>query len=452
MSDTAARSALERMNLREVGVAPLYSTLAHDLQRMAAVDPLVAQQQFMDVRRGELCEAYGFQASKQEKPFAFSNGIAIIPFTGSLINRFGASYGSYVTGYNFIRRQLALALGDDDVKGIIGDFHSNGGEVAGCFETSEAILAARGKKPLLAVVDSNCYSAAYLLATAFDKIICTPTGGVGSIGVLSVHMDISKAMSDFGVKMTFIHFGEHKVDGNPYEALPASVKADIQKSVNKSGENFVAVVAKNRNMDAAKVRDTQAQCFRAEDALALGLIDSIAPPNLAVQSFFDELTGSVSNPEQEDSMSAAENQPGAQSQADKDAAVAATNATALAAATEKAAADARVAERQRMAGITGSEEAKGRSTLANHLAMNTNMSVDDAKAVLKASAPEVEQTAATGGNPFAEAMNNGKQPQVGADGSGEGDGKPKSAAEKADAIMADFKAAGGLVPEAAAKQ
>ena len=110
MSDTAARAAMERMNLREVAVAPVYSTLASDLQQMAATDPEQAQQKFMEQRRTELCEAYGFHSAKQEKPFAFANGVAIIPFSGSLINRFGQSYG-WITGYNFISRQLALAMG-----------------------------------------------------------------------------------------------------------------------------------------------------------------------------------------------------------------------------------------------------------------------------------------------------------------------------------------------------
>lgn len=415
MSEFAARSALERMNLREVAVAPHQSTIAADMSRLASADPQVEQQKFMDMRRDELCVAYGFEGSDGRKPFAFANGIAIIPVSGTLINRFGQSY-SFVTGYNFIRRQVALALADEDVKGIVADINSYGGEAAGCFEASAEIFAARGKKPMIAVIDSNCYSAAYAMATAFDKIVCTPSGGAGSIGVVAMHVDMSKMLKDWGLEISFIHFGDHKVDGNPYEPLPEAVKADIQKGVNRSGEAFVELVAKQRNIDAKTVRDTQARTYRADDALALGLIDAIATPSMAVQAFFDELSGSNSQQQMEDAMSTqTETQPGGDNKtATTAAAPVATPAAAAAPATnEQALAEARTAERARVAGITGSDEAKGKSQLANHLAMNTDMNVDQAKAVLSAAAPEAS-TAATAGNPFKTTMDADKHPGVGA--------------------------------------
>lgn len=437
MSDTAARQAMERMNLREVAIAPIYSTLGADLQHMAATDPEAANKKFMEQRRAELCEAYGFNARTQEKPFAFANGIAIIPFTGALINRFGGSYGGYVTGYNFIKRQMALALADDDVKGIVGDFNSYGGEAAGCFETSDMIFEARGKKPLIAVVDASCYSAGYALASAFDKVICTPSGGVGSIGVVAMHVDMSKMLKDFGVDITYIHFGDHKVDGNPYEKLSAEVKADIQKSVDQSGAKFVALVARNRKIEAKVVIDTQARCYRAEDAKSLGLIDTIATPSQAMQVFFDELSGSNSNQdEQEDEMSAnATNEPGATDQA-------ATHAAALSA----AATAAKTAERTRMAGIQGCEEAKGREALANHIAMNTDMSVDDAKKMLAAAPLAAAASAESGDKGFQAAMDKDK-PQVGANAQADNGGGNKG--NQADAIMADFGLAGGSVEKKA---
>lgn len=444
MSDLAARAALERMNLREVAVAPVHTTLASDLQSMALADPDVERKKFMERRRDELCEAYGFAEVEQRKPFAFSQGIAIIPVHGSLINRFSGSYG-YVTGYNFLKSQLAAALADEDVLGIVGDFNSYGGEAAGCFETSDAIFEARGKKPMLAVIDSNAYSAAYALASAFDKIALTPSGGVGSIGVVAMHADMSKMLEKFGVKVTFIHFGEHKVDGNPYEPLPDSVKKSLQDGVNKSGEKFVALVARNRSMDAAKVKATEAQTYRADDALALGLIDTIASPSQAVQVFFDELTGSVQTTEKEDDMSAAANQPGAQDTA--------ANEKATREAADKAALDARTAERTRVSGIQGCDEAKGREALASHIAFKTDMSVEDAKAMLAAS-PKAEAAApvvASKPDAFKDAMDKSLHPQVGADGDNGNDAAAPGGGDKVAAILRDFKASGGAITEAATK-
>ncbi|HCR6545409.1 TPA: S49 family peptidase, partial [Shigella flexneri] len=139
--------------------------------------------------RENLCAAYGVGRPSADKPFAFSNGLAIIPIHGTLINRYGGYYYGYVTGYNFIRSQRNAALADPDVEAIIYDVNSNGGEAAGCFELSQEMFDTRGEKPSLAVVDSNCYSAAYALASAADKIVVTPSGGAGSIGVIALHID-----------------------------------------------------------------------------------------------------------------------------------------------------------------------------------------------------------------------------------------------------------------------
>ena len=419
MSEYAARAALERMNLREVAIAPHYGALAADLRQMSLAVPEEANAAFL-ARRAELCSAYGLSPMEQRKPFAFSSGLAIIPVSGSLINRFGACWG-YVTGYNFIRSQLNAALADDDVTGIVFDLNSYGGEAAGCFEIADEIYAARSQKPILGVIDSNCYSACYAIGSACSQLVITPSGGAGSIGVVAMHVDVSKMYEKFGVTVTFMFDGDHKVDGNPYEPLTAEVKADILKGVKKSGAAFHALVARNKEIDEAVVKGTQARIYRADEALSIGLVDAIATPSEAVLAFFDELSGSKR--EGEDSMSAETNKPG-------EAAPAATPDQL-----KSAAAEARTAERARVSGILGCEEAKGRESLASHLAMHTDMSVDAAKAVLAsapaavaaaapaAAAPAATAPAADATNPFKAAMDADKHPKVGADGAGGEDDK-----------------------------
>ena len=97
MSEHIARQALTRMHMREVAVAANLTTLAADLRQMAVADPAKEQASLL-ARREELCAAFGLNVGVQSKPFAFSQGVAVIPVTGSLINRFGSSYG-WITGY-----------------------------------------------------------------------------------------------------------------------------------------------------------------------------------------------------------------------------------------------------------------------------------------------------------------------------------------------------------------
>jgi hypothetical protein len=81
---------------------------------------------------------------------------------------------------------------------------------------------------------------------------------------------------------------------------------------------------------------------------------------------------------------------------------------------DKASRDAAAsAERSRISGIMSCEEAKGRDKLANHLAFNTSMSVEDAKSIL-AQAPAATENASTA-NPLAAAMAKTGSPNVGSD-------------------------------------
>jgi len=397
MSDHVARSALARLHGREVAIASHYMGFASDIRALAMANPQVEEAAFL-ARRESLCAAYGLAPIQQTKPFAFSQGVAIIPVHGSLINRFGSSWGS-VTGYNFIRQQTALAGQDPDVTAIVYDHNSYGGEAAGCFECSADIKQLANGKPTLAVVDSNCYSASYALACGADQIAVTPSGGVGSVGVVAMHISMEKMLADWGLEITFIHAGAHKIDGNPFQALPDPVKADMEKSIAKSYDAFTALVADGRSLDQKVVRDTEARIYRAEDALALGLIDAIATPQMAVRAFLDGLSGSTSQPRKKDEEMSDATKPGTVTTPPVD---------------DKASRDAAAsAERSRISGIMSCEEAKGRDKLANHLAFNTSMSVEDAKSIL-AQAPAATENASTV-NPLAAAMAKTGSPNVGSD-------------------------------------
>lgn len=412
MSVTVSQQAMLRMNHSAVMVAVNKTSLQMDLQTLHAETPESGERKRAEVMES-LCAAYGFDSKAQNKPFAFQNGVAIIPIHGSLINRFGQCYG-YVTGYNFIRRQRDAAMADPDVTAIVYDVNSGGGEAAGCFELADESFALRGTKPTISVVDSACYSAAYALASTSDQVVVTPTGGAGSVGVYTMHVDMSKMLENWGLEITLIHAGEHKVDGHPYAELPEDVRADMQKSVDATYNTFVESVARNRNLSVEAVKDTQARCYSADDALALGLIDSVASPLEAIRAFL-----------------------GGPSEASNDE----TTGDSLMELNE-----AKQAERQRVGAIIGHPNAKGREAMANHLALNTDMSVDDAAALL-AVAPvahvevveKTEEAAKPKNEKFVEAMNQDDHPNVGPD------GKPLESAEKTQAneLMEAFTAATG---------
>jgi len=326
----------------------------------------------------DVAAVYGASvAPREEKTFAFDpgSGVAFIPVRGTLLNRFGGAY-SWATGYQAITQMAAAAAADPQVRAGVLDVDSFGGEAAGCFECAAGLRAAfrAAGKPLIAVVNSNAYSAGYALAAAADRIVLIPSGGAGSIGVVTMHVDYSKSLSSDGIKVTYIHGGAHKVDGNPYQPLPDDVRADIQTRIDERYSAFVAHVAAMRGLSDQAVRDTEARMFGAKDALTLGLIDETNTAPEAYTAFVASLPATTGSFQLE-------------------ATVPDIDQAAVAG-----------AERARIKAIITGAEAAGRTALANKLAFDTNMDAETAVALLAAAPVASAAPAAAAADPLAVAM------------------------------------------------
>ena len=335
------------------------------------------------------------------KPFLFNNGLAFIPMRGTLVHRNGDPwYGT--RGYDDIRREFDAAVADPDVAGIVFDIHSGGGMVYGNFELAEHIRKSRDEKPSLSVVNAGAMSGAYSLGSSAKRMVSTPSGDSGSIGVLTMHVDMSKALEKFGVAISLIHAGEHKVDGNPFNPLPDNVRADMQARLDGMWQKFISTVAVNRGMSEQAVRDTQARVYQADEAVKIGLVDAVMSPQDAIASFRAEVFGSSTNENRSTTMSDSKKNETVDAGKKDEQVENKTTDTTVDAGKKDEQADAGAAMQARCADITGCEEAKGREALANHFAFKTNMSVDDAKAAL-AAAPK-QSTSATGKSPLDTAM------------------------------------------------
>jgi signal peptide peptidase SppA len=211
-------------------------------------------------------------------PYPVVDGIAVIEIAGVLIHRgswIGQSSGQ--TSYEGIAAQIAAAADDPMVRGVALEIDSFGGEVAGVFDLADRIRATRKAKPVWAFVAEHAFSAGYTLASQADRILLPRTGAVGSIGVVVMHADLSGQLDQDGVRVSLIHSGRHKVDGNPYAPLPAEVRDDIQREIDVLRFLFAETVAAGRGKrlshDAALA--TEAATYRGMDAVAAGLADEV---------------------------------------------------------------------------------------------------------------------------------------------------------------------------------
>lgn len=306
------------------------------------------------------------------RPYKVVNGTLQIPVKGVLLHDFPYQLFDWATGYEYITRAVERGLADGTVRRIALIVHSPGGEVAGCFECADKIFAARDTKPIEAFAHEYAYSAAYALASSASRITVSRTGGVGSIGVVTSHLDISERMKQLGAKVTFIFAGKHKVDGNGYEPLPEAVRERIQVRIDELYGVFVSAVARHRGLDEQAVRDTEALTFTATEAMSNGLADAVGPLDEALASFEAEMSTEQEN----ETMSTPDNS------VSNEAAVAAAREEGKTEGTAAGRTEGAKSERERITAIKGLDEAKSRPAAAEQVAMATDMTVEQAQGFL----------------------------------------------------------------------
>jgi len=231
--------------------------------------------------RPESVAALG-KASGEENPGILTRiereeggAVAVLDIAGPLVSR-PAGFCSPLS-YGEIREAFDAALNDASVSHIVLHIDSPGGEVSGLFDLADHIYHARDKKHITAVVDDMAASAAYAIASSASHVLVSRTGVVGSVGVVSYHIDQSGLNERLGVKVEYIYAGERKVDGNPHQPLSDEARERFQAEVDDLYEMFVALVARNRGLDADAVRATEAGTFRGVKAVSTGFADALVP-------------------------------------------------------------------------------------------------------------------------------------------------------------------------------
>lgn len=229
-----------------------------------------------------------------DRPYEVMSGVARIPVEGTLVHRLGCLHPySGMTGYDGLSMLFLQALADPEVRAIAFDFDSPGGETQGVADLADMIFAARGTKPIWAILDESAYSAAYWLASACDRITIPRTGGTCNIGAIAMHTDISKALTGAGITVTVLKYGDLKGQGAEEMPLSPEGRAMFLRGVQIAGGLFAEAVARNRRLSRAAVDATQAGILYPEEAIAGGFVDAIRSPADAFAELVESLGAST---------------------------------------------------------------------------------------------------------------------------------------------------------------
>ena len=215
-----------------------------------------------------------------------SLGILTVPVAGPLMNRgtfMDADCGAQ--SYTNLTNGLVAGVENPNVRGILLDLDTPGGEAGGMFSFGETIRDIAKAKPVWGVANSLAASAGYAIGCSCDRLYASRDAFVGSIGVVVQHVDIKEAAEKAGIAVTYLFKGAHKVDGHMFGGLTESARAEFEKRISAIYDEFVEFVAEGRGMTEKAVRQTEARIYLANEAKELGLIDGVKSYEQTRQEF-----------------------------------------------------------------------------------------------------------------------------------------------------------------------
>ena len=186
--------------------------------------------------------------------------------------------GSDASADNVVASMRA-ALEDTGSQGLILLINSPGGSPvqAGIINDEIVRLKALHHKPIYAVVEESCASAAYYIAAATDKIYVDKASIVGSIGVLMDGFGFTGLMDKLGVERRLMTAGENKGFLDPFSPQTDAQRKHAQTMLNHIHAQFIAVVKKGRGERLKETPDMFSGLFwTGQQAVELGLADELA--------------------------------------------------------------------------------------------------------------------------------------------------------------------------------
>ena len=174
-----------------------------------------------------------------------------------------------------IREQLRLAVKDDAVKAIILRVDSPGGEVLASDQIYRAVRESRNAKPVICSMGSVAASGGYYAAMGSKWIIADDLTITGSIGVILHTLNYKDLLGKVGVKSLVFKSGKFKDILNGSRE-PTLEEIDlVQSLIMETHEQFLGIVAHERNIDREKLRNgiADGRIFSGKQALNARLVD-----------------------------------------------------------------------------------------------------------------------------------------------------------------------------------
>ena len=196
---------------------------------------------------------------------------AVIEIKGEIASGGEASAEGVVAG-------MRAAFEDNGAQAVVLLINSPGGSPvqAGIINDEIKRLRAKHKKPIYAVVEESCASAAYYIAAATDRIFVDKASIVGSIGVLMDGFGFTGLMEKLGVERRLMTAGENKGFLDPFSPQTEKHRAFAQSMLDQIHKQFIDVVKAGRGKRLKETPELFTGLFwTGQQAVEMGLADQL---------------------------------------------------------------------------------------------------------------------------------------------------------------------------------
>jgi protease-4 len=177
-----------------------------------------------------------------------------------------------------ILTSVRAAFEDEGALAVVLLINSPGGSPvqAGIINDELLRLKAKHNKPVYAVVEETCASAAYYIAVSADQIFVNKASVVGSIGVLMDGFGFTGLMDKLGVERRLMTAGENKGFLDPFSPQTERQRIFTQAMLDQIHSQFIAAVKAGRGMRLKETPETFSGLFwTGQQAIDMGLADKL---------------------------------------------------------------------------------------------------------------------------------------------------------------------------------
>lgn len=203
------------------------------------------------------------------------NKVAVITLRGLISTGVAGNVGDSMV--DDLRWQLEQARDDSDVRAIVLEVDSPGGEVTASDMIYNSVVKARAKKPVVVYMESLAASGGYYVSCGGQYLMANETSITGSIGVIIQTLNYEQLFNKIGLASVVFKSGKFKDMLNGARPITEEERAYVQSFVMKTYEKFLGIVAQERNLPADVLRNgiADGRILSGRDALENKLIDGL---------------------------------------------------------------------------------------------------------------------------------------------------------------------------------